>query len=114
MAEAYKYSSVQGTSGVGTFATLYNTSASATAVLSTIAVCNTASAAATYRIGIVGPSASASVPAATDGLLAWDATVPARDTVFITVGATLGNTNYVRVASSASTVTFTAFISEIT
>jgi len=114
MAEAYKYSSVQGTAGVGSFATLYNTDSAKTAIISTLVVCNTASAAATYRIGLVGPSASASVPAATDGLIAWDATVPARDTVFITVGAALDNNNYVRVASSASTVTFTAFVSEIT
>lgn len=112
MAEAYKYSSVQGTSGVGTFATLYGTTtANSTAVVSTIAVCNTASAAATYRIGIMGTEGT---PAATDGLIAWDATVPARDTVFITVGATMGNSRYIRVSSSATTVTFTAFISEIT
>jgi len=111
MAEAYKYSSVQGTAAVGTFATVYNTSASATAVVSTIAVCNTASAAATYRIGIMG---SAGTPAGTDGLIAWDATVPARDTVFITIGATMGNSQFIRVSSSATTVTFTAFISEIT
>ena len=111
MAEAYKYSSVQGTSAVGTFATLYNTSASATAVVSSMVVANTASAAATYRIAVMG---SAGTPAATDGIIAWDATVPARDTVFLTIGAALGNNNFIRVSSSATTVTFTAFVSEIT
>lgn len=111
MAEAYKYSAVQGTSAVTSYATLYNTSASATAVVSSIVVANTASAAATYRIAVMG---SAGTPAATDGIIAWDATVPARDTVFLTIGAALGNNNFIRVSSSATTVTFTAFVSEIT
>jgi len=111
MAEAYKYSSVQGTSAVGTYATLYSTSASATAVVSSIVVANTASTATTYRIAIMGTEGT---PAATDAILAWDATVPARDTIFLTIGAALGNSKFIRVSSSATTVTFTAFVSEIT
>lgn len=111
MAEAYKYSSVQGNANVNTYSTLYNTSASATAVLSTIAVCNTASAAATYRIGIMS---SAGSPTGTDGLIAWDTPVPGNDTVFLNIGATMGNSKFIRVSSSGSAVTFTAFISEIT
>lgn len=109
MAIAYKDSNVVGTASVGTFATLYNTSASTTAVVSTIAVCNTASTAATYRIGICG---TASTPA-TGEFIAYDATVAANDTVSITLGIALRNTRFIRVSSSTATVAFTAFVSEI-
>jgi hypothetical protein len=109
MATVYKNSRIQGTASTGTYATLYNTSASATAVISTIAVCNTASTAATYRVGIMG---SAGTPAASDWLV-YDASVNANDTVFITAGVTLAESNFIRVSSSANTVSFSAYISEI-
>lgn len=110
MATTYKYSSVQGTGSSTTYATLYNTAASTTAVLSTIAIANRAASPATYRVAVMG---SAGTPAASDGILAWDATVQANDTVFLTIGAALGNSKYVRVSSSTTTVTFTTFASEI-
>lgn len=110
MATIYKNAQVQGTSGTTTYATLYNTSSTATAVISTIAVTNTASTSATYRIGIMG---SAGTPAAANWVV-YDATVAANDTVFITTGITLSASQYIRVSSSANTVTFSAYISEIT
>jgi predicted Abi (CAAX) family protease len=110
MAETFKVAQVQGTSSVGTYATLYNTSASAQAVISTIAICNTASTAATYRIGIMG---SAGTPSASEWL-AFGTTVAANDTIALTLGLTLGNSQFIRVSSSANTVTFSAYVSEIT
>jgi hypothetical protein len=110
MPTTYTNAGVQGTSGTTSYTTLYNTSASARAVLSTIAVCNTASTPATYRVGIMG---SAGTPSATDWVV-YDATVGSNDTVFITCGITLGTSQFVRVSSSATTVTFRAFVSEIT
>lgn len=109
MATTYKTQQVQGTAAVTTYSTLYNTGAATTAVLSTIAITNTATGSATYRIGIMG---SAGTPAAANWLV-YDATVPGNDTVFITAGIALGNTQYVRVSSSANTVTFSAYVSEI-
>jgi hypothetical protein len=109
MATTYKNQQVQGTAGTGTYATLYNTGASTTAVISSIVVTNTASTAALYRVGIMG---SAGTPAAANWLV-YDATVQANDTVALTLGVTLGNTQYIRVSSSANTVTFNAFVSEI-
>jgi hypothetical protein len=109
MATAYKPAQVQGTAGVSTYATLYSVPASTEAIVSTIAVCNTATAPATYRIGIMG---SAGTPAAANWLV-YDATVAANDTTFLTVGASLDASKFVRVSSSANTVTFTAFVSEI-
>jgi hypothetical protein len=111
MAEVYKNAQVQGTAGTGTYATLYNTGASTTAVISSIVVTNTASTAALYRIGIMG---SAGTPAIANGeWIVYDATIQANDTVSLTLGVTLGNTKYIRVSSSANTVCFNGFVSEI-
>lgn len=109
MATIYTRASVQGTAAVGTYATLYTTPASTTAVISTIAVVNTASASATYRIGF---ASSETTPAAADWLV-YDGEVPANDTLFLSVGATITAGTLVRVSSSANTVSFQAFVSEI-
>ena len=113
MPTTYKNAQLQGTAGVTTYANLYNTTASSTAVLSTIGITNTAATSATYRISIVPESASASNPSASNWLV-YDATVAGNDAIFLTVGATIGNSQFIRVSSSANTVTFSAFVSEIT
>jgi len=113
MATIYKNAQLQGTAGVTTYANLYNTSAAQTSVISTIAICNTASTAATYRISIVPASASASNPSASNWIV-YDSTVSGNDTILLTIGTTLGNSEFIRVSSSANTVTFSAFVSEIT
>lgn len=110
MPTVYKNAQIQGTASVGTYSTLYNTSASSTAVISTIAVTNTASVSGTYRIGIMG---SAGTPSASNWLV-YDASVAGNDTVLLTLGVTVGNSQFIRVSSSANTLTFTAFVSEIT
>ena len=104
MATAYSLAQVQGTASTGTYATLFSTGAAETAVVSTITVCNTAAAAATYRIGVMG---SAGTPGASEWIV-YDASVPANETVFLTFGLTLGNSDFVRVSSSANTVAFSA------
>jgi hypothetical protein len=109
MPTVYKNAQVQGGAGVGTYATLYNTGAGTTAVISSILVTNTANTSATYRIGIMG---SAGTPGASEWL-AYDVIVAANDTTALTLGLTLGNSQFVRVSSSANTVTFSAYISEI-
>ena len=109
MATIYKNAQIQGTAAVGTYATLYNTSASTSAVISTIAICNTSSSSQTFRIGIMG---SAGTPGAAEWLV-QDTAVAAKDTTFLTLGVTLGNSQFIRVSSSANTVAFSAYISEI-
>ena len=109
MARIYKEAQVQGTSGVGTYTTLYSTPSATTANISTIAICNTASAAAGYRIGI---TSSETTPTASQWLV-YDASVPANDTVFLTIGISLSANKYLRVSSNANTVAFTAFVSEV-
>lgn len=109
MATAYKNTKVQGTAGLTTYATLYNTTATTTAVVSTIAICNRSTSTKAYRIGL---DASAGTPNS-DEFLVYDASVDGNDTVFLTVGVTLGNNQYIRISSTDNTVSFHAFISEI-
>ena len=109
MATTYKNAQLQGTSSVSTYGTLYNTGASTTAVLSTLVICNTAATSATYRIGIM---TTAGTPAAANWIV-YGSSVAANDTVCLSLGIVLSNTQYIRVSSSADTVTFSAYISEI-
>lgn len=110
MATAYKNTSVQGTSGLTSYATLYNTTASSTAVLSTIVICNRSSASKQFRIGVTG---SAGTPANSQ-FIVYDASIEGNDSIFLTVGVSLGNTQYVRISSTDSNLSFSAYVSEIT
>lgn len=108
MATAYKAAQVQGTASTGTYATLYNTSG-VSAVISTIVICNTSASSATYRIGL---DTTAGTPGASEWLV-YDATIPGNETVAMTLGITLQDSRYIRVSSSADTVTFSAMVAEI-
>lgn len=111
MATAYKPTQVQGTAAVGTYATLYNVPAATEAVVSSIVVCNTAATSATFRVGL---DDAAGDPLIANGeFLVYDATIPANDTIALTLGIALDTGKYIRVSSSANTVLFTAFVSEI-
>ena len=110
MATTYKNAQLQGTAAVTTYGTLYSTNGSTTAVISSILITNTAATSATYRIGIM---ATAGTPAAAEWLV-YGSTVNANDTTCLTLGITVGNTQFIRVSSSANTVTFSAYISEVT
>lgn len=106
---AYKAAQVQGTASVDTYATLYNTPADTEAVISTIVVCNTSSTGATFRIGL---DTTAGTPGASEWLV-YGATVAGNDSAALTLGVCLEPDKYIRVSSSANTVTFSAFVSEI-
>jgi hypothetical protein len=110
MPEQYKNAQIQGTSSSSTYATLYSTGANATAVISTILVTNTASVAGTYRVAIMD---SAGTPAAANWLV-YDGVVPGNDAIALTLGITMGQSKFLRISSSANTITFNAFISENT
>ena len=108
MATTYKLAQVQGTSSTGTYSTLYNTGASTTAIVSNLLVANQASASVTVRVGI---DTTAGTPGAAEWLL-YDVVVAANDT--LSFGPlSLGNTQYLRVSSSANTCTFSAAVAEI-
>jgi hypothetical protein len=109
MATVYKNAQLQGTASTSTYGTLYSTGSSTSAVISTIAICNTAATTGIYRIAIMD---SAGTPSAANWIV-HDAVISGSDTVFLTVGVTLGASQFLRVSSSASTITFSANLAEI-
>ena len=109
MATVYKDAQSAGTANTSTYATLYSTGASTTAVIGSLIICNEATSAVTVRVGL---AASAGTPASGSFIL-YDRTIPANDTLALTVGLALGNTKFIRISSSAATVSFTASVSEI-
>jgi hypothetical protein len=88
---------------------LYTVPSSTQAVVSSIVVCNRDSAAATYRISTAIDGATL----ANAQYIAYDVTVGGNDSTIITIGATLGDTDKIRVYASTANLTFTAYGSEI-
>jgi hypothetical protein len=109
MATTYKVLG-QANPGATTETALYTPSGSSSAVVSTIAVCNQAASAATYRI-VVRKNGDVSTAAA--NYIVYGATVAANDTTFLTLGITLENGASIRVYASTTTLSFSAFGSEI-
>lgn len=108
MATTYKLAQVQGSASTGTYATLYNTDASTTAIISNLLIANEAGSAVTVR---VGTDTTAGTPGAGEWIL-YDVVIAANDT--LSFGPlSLGNTQYLRVSSSANTCTFAAAVAEI-
>jgi len=90
MATVYKnVSGVSASAGVTNYNTLYSTTASTSAVISTVAVCNQGDATATFRIAI-SATGGTTAPLAAE-FLVYDASVAPNDTIFITVGSSLAN-----------------------
>lgn len=78
-------------------------------VVSTIAVCNRAATAATYRIAVRPAGATIS----NEHYIAYDAPIAANDSTFITIGVTLAATDVVTVYASTANLSFSAFGTEI-
>lgn len=79
------------------------------AVVSTISVCNRAATAATYRIAVRPAGATL----ANEHYIAYDASIAANNSTFITVGITLAATDVITVYASTANLSFSAFGSEI-
>ena len=90
--------------------TLYTAPAATQAVVSTIAVCNRSTSARTFRIAVRPDGAAI----ANQHYVAYDAEVPGSDTVALTLGITLGDTDVITVYASAADMSFSAFGSEVT
>ncbi len=91
--------------------TIYTVGAGKEAVISTVAICNRAAASRTYRLS-VNPNGTAVADAM---YLVFDATIPANDSVFLTLGLTMNELDIIQgYASAGSSLTFQAFGSEIT
>jgi hypothetical protein len=92
-----------------TATTLYTVGAGKSTVVSTIAVCNRASSAATYRVAIRPAGATLS----NEHYIAYDSTLAANDSTMITIGVTLAATDVITVYASTANTSFSAFGSEI-
>jgi len=92
-----------------TLTTLYTVPASTQAVVSTINVCNTASADATYRIAVL-PSG---VGITNANYIVFNATVAGNETISLTQGITMDSGDLLRVFASTASVAFNAFKMEI-
>ena len=89
--------------------TLYTVGAGKSTVVSTIAVCNRAATAATYRVAI----RPAGTTLANEHYIAYDSTLAANDSTMITIGVTLAATDVITVYASTANTSFSAFGSEI-
>jgi hypothetical protein len=79
-------------------------------VVSTVTVCNRAGTATTYRLA-VRPNGTA---VANQHYLAYGATVPANDTIALTLGITLDENDILAAFAAGANLTFNAFGCEIT
>ena len=92
-----------------TATTLYTVPSSTQTVVSTIGVTNQTEGQLKFRIAI-RPAGEA---LATKHYIAYDAPVAANDSVFITVGATLGATDVITCYATTAGISINAFGSEI-
>lgn len=93
-----------------TYTSLYTVPAATQAVCSTLAVCNRG-VTSTFRIAVRPAGATL----ANQHFLIYDSAISQGDSVFLTLGVTLGNTDVVTVYSgNTGNLTFSLFGSEIT
>ena len=110
MATVYKVLG-QSAPSATTDTTLYTVPAATQAVVSTIVVVNrNSNANCTYRIA----AQQAGAALANQHYIAYDAPIAALDTVALTLGITLGNTDVISVYSANANLSFSVFGTEIT
>jgi len=93
-----------------TATTLYTVPSATSAVGSTIVVCNLGATATTFRIAIRPAGASLT----NSQYINYDTSLPANDSIALTLGITLATTDVVTVYAGNANVSFTLFGSEIT
>lgn len=109
MATTYKVLA-QANPSATTETTLYTVPSATSAVISTLAICNQSGTSATYRVA-VRPAADNTTTA--KHWIVYGATVPASDSIMLTLGLTLAAGDVVRVYSSGADQSFSLFGSEI-
>jgi hypothetical protein len=108
MATAYKVLGQVAPSAT-TATTVYTVPAATSAVVSSIAVCNRAGTAATFRLSVRPDGASL----ANEHYLTYDAALDANDTIILTIGVTMDATDVLEAYASSGDLTFQAYGSEI-
>ena len=92
---------------------VYVVPAATEAVISTIAICNQGASNASYSI-VVAPASTFANPANALDFVVRGATVPAADTIFLTVGLTANAGSVIAANTNNTNVSFSIFGSEIT
>ena len=108
MATAYKVLG-QSKPTAGTLTTLYTVPSSTEAVVSSLTIANMGPTSTTYRVAIRQAGAAISF----EDYIAYDITIPALDTLTLTLGMTLATTDVFSVESYSGLVAFNLFGSEI-
>jgi DNA polymerase III sliding clamp (beta) subunit (PCNA family) len=108
MAKNYKIIA-QASPAATTDTTLYTVPSSTQVSISSITICNRAASTATYRIAM-RPNAET---LADKHYIAYGATVPANDTIALTLGLTADAADVITVYASTASVSFGVFGSEI-
>ena len=110
MPETYKILG-QSAPSANTTANVYTVPAATQAVVSSIVIVNRNSGAnCTYRVA----AQQAGAALANSHYLAYDAPIAALDTVALSLGVTLGNTDIISVYSANANISFSVFGTEIT
>jgi hypothetical protein len=89
--------------------TLYTTPVGNNTVISTIAICNQANTSTTFCVAVQASGAALQAR----HYINFNTPVPANDTITMTLGMTLGATDILSVNAASSTVSFSAFGTEI-
>lgn len=90
--------------------TLYAVPSDSYAVVSTLNICNRSTGAITFRAAI----RVANVAITNSQYIAYDTSVPANDSLALTLGLTLGNTDVVTVYAGSANLSFSLFGTEVT
>ena len=108
MATAYKVlGNINPTATTNT--TLYTVPATTSTIVSTINICNQAATSGTFRIAIRPAGASI----AASHYIVYDTTIPANESIALTMGITLATTDVITAYASSATMSFLAFGTEI-
>lgn len=108
MATVYKVLG-QSNPAATTLTDLYTVPSATSAIISTINVCNLSGSIDSFRIAVRPAGATIS----NEHYIAYDVSVPAYDSISLTLGITLATTDVISVYAGTTTLSFNAFGSEI-
>jgi hypothetical protein len=93
-----------------TLTTLYTVPGGTQAVISTVAVCNQSNVATTFSLAVQPAGAAI----ASKHYINYQTAIPGNDSITLTIGMTLGNTDVISANVGSSTISVHAYGSEIT
>lgn len=100
----------QSNPSITTATTLYTAPSGTSTVVSTLTVANLANTATTFRLAVRPAGATL----ANQHYLAYDMSLPANDTVILTLGLSLATTDVVTIYAGSANISFSLFGTEIT